>query len=73
MVEINIHDRISSNFTTLDVFVSTACHIARGGTLEVMNYGKLALHYHFIPIFAEGRPPSMARLFILILRIASKH
>jgi len=37
MVEINIHDRISSNFTTLDVFVSTACHIARGGTLEVIG------------------------------------
>jgi S-adenosylmethionine hydrolase len=37
LVEINIHDRISSNFTTLDVFVSTACHIARGGTLEVIG------------------------------------
>ncbi|WP_194852553.1 SAM hydrolase/SAM-dependent halogenase family protein [Nonlabens antarcticus] len=37
MVEINIHDRISSNFTTLDAFVSTACHIARGGTLEVIG------------------------------------
>ena len=37
MVEINIHDRISSNFTTLNVFVSTACHIARGGTLEVIG------------------------------------
>lgn len=37
MVEINIHDRISSNFTTLDVFVKTACHIARGGTLEVIG------------------------------------
>ncbi len=37
IVEINIHDRISSNFTTLDVFVKTACHIARGGTLEVIG------------------------------------
>jgi S-adenosylmethionine hydrolase len=37
MVQINIHDRISSNFTTLDVFVKTACHIARGGTLEVIG------------------------------------
>jgi len=37
LVEINIHDRISSNFTTLDAFVSTACHIARGGTLEVIG------------------------------------
>jgi S-adenosylmethionine hydrolase len=37
LVQINIHDRISSNFTTLDAFVSTACHIARGGTLEVIG------------------------------------
>ncbi|WP_124980639.1 SAM hydrolase/SAM-dependent halogenase family protein [Nonlabens xiamenensis] len=37
LVEINIHDRITSNFTTLDAFVSTACHIARGGTLEVIG------------------------------------
>lgn len=37
LVEINIHDRISSNFTTLNAFVSTACHIARGGTLEIIG------------------------------------
>lgn len=37
MVEINIHDRLGSNFTTLDVFVKTACHIARGGTLELIG------------------------------------
>ena len=37
MVEINIHDRIESNFTMLDAFVQTACHIARGGTLEVIG------------------------------------
>ncbi|MEN8817096.1 MAG: SAM-dependent chlorinase/fluorinase [Nonlabens sp.] len=37
LVEINIHDRISSNFTTLDAFVKTACHIARGGTLEIIG------------------------------------
>ena len=37
MVEINIHDRIDSNFTMLEVFVQTACHIARGGTLEVIG------------------------------------
>jgi len=39
IVEINIHDRIHSNFPVLDVFVKVACHIARGGTLEVI--GKL--------------------------------
>jgi S-adenosylmethionine hydrolase len=37
LVEINIHDRIDTNFTTLDAFVSTACHVARGGTLEVIG------------------------------------
>ncbi len=39
IVEINIHDRVESNFPVLDVFVKVACHIARGGTLEVI--GKL--------------------------------
>ena len=37
LVEINIHDHISSNFTVLDAFVKTACHIARGGTLEFIG------------------------------------
>jgi S-adenosylmethionine hydrolase len=39
IVEINIHDKIETNFPVLDVFVKAACHIARGGTLEVI--GKL--------------------------------
>ncbi|MBT8263264.1 MAG: SAM-dependent chlorinase/fluorinase [Bacteroidia bacterium] len=37
IVQINIHDRINSNFPVLDVFVKVACHIARGGTLEVIG------------------------------------
>ncbi len=37
IVQINIHDRITSNFTVMDAFVQTACHIARGGTLEVIG------------------------------------
>ena len=37
IVEINIHDKIQSNFPVLDVFVKVACHIARGGTLEVVG------------------------------------
>ncbi|HMB99697.1 MAG TPA: SAM-dependent chlorinase/fluorinase [Flavobacteriaceae bacterium] len=37
IVEINIHDKIHSNFPVLDVFVKVACHIARGGTLEVIG------------------------------------
>lgn len=37
IVEINIHDKIETSFPVLDVFVKTACHIARGGTLEVIG------------------------------------
>ncbi|MBQ4821631.1 SAM-dependent chlorinase/fluorinase [Aquimarina sp. MMG016] len=37
VVEINIHDAIVTNFPVLDVFVTVACHIARGGTLEVIG------------------------------------
>ena len=37
IVEINIHDRVSSNFPVLDVFVKVACHLARGGKLEVIG------------------------------------
>jgi len=37
IVEINIHDRVATSFPVLDVFVKVACHIARGGTLEVIG------------------------------------
>lgn len=37
IVEINIHDKIETSFPFLDVFVKVACHIARGGTLEVIG------------------------------------
>lgn len=37
IVEINIHDRLETSFPVLDVFVNVACHIARGGTLEVIG------------------------------------
>ena len=37
IVEINIHDKISTSFPVLDVFVKVAAHIARGGTLEVVG------------------------------------
>jgi len=36
IVEINIHDKISTSFPVLDVFVKVAAHIARG-TLEVIG------------------------------------
>lgn len=42
IVEINIHDKIHTSFPVLDVFVKVACHIARGGTLEVI--GKTIKH-----------------------------
>jgi S-adenosylmethionine hydrolase len=42
IVEINIHDKVVTNFPTLDVFAKVACHIARGGTLEVI--GKVIQH-----------------------------
>lgn len=37
IVEITIHNNIISSFNVLDVFVKVACHIARGGTLEVIG------------------------------------
>ena len=43
IVEINIHDRVSTSFPVLDVFVKVACHISRGGTLEVI--GKIISEY----------------------------
>jgi S-adenosylmethionine hydrolase len=37
MVAINIHDRLPSGATDLDVFVKVACHIAKGGLLNVIG------------------------------------
>ena len=37
IVEINIHDKTETSFPVLDIFVKVACHIARGGTLEVIG------------------------------------
>lgn len=37
MVEINIHNKVETNFPVLDVFVKVAGHLARGGTLEVVG------------------------------------
>ncbi|PKP24368.1 MAG: hypothetical protein CVU03_12685 [Bacteroidetes bacterium HGW-Bacteroidetes-2] len=37
IVKINIQDRVSGDFPVLEVFVKVACHIARGGTLEVIG------------------------------------
>ncbi|MDC6405743.1 MULTISPECIES: SAM hydrolase/SAM-dependent halogenase family protein [Maribacter] len=37
IVEINIPDSLHGSFPVLSVFVQVACHIARGGTLEVVG------------------------------------
>jgi S-adenosylmethionine hydrolase len=37
IVEINIHDRLHNDATDLDVFVKVACHIAKGGVLNVIG------------------------------------
>ncbi len=37
MVAINIHERLQSNASDMDVFVAVACHIARGGLLNVIG------------------------------------
>lgn len=37
IVEINIHDKVITNFPVLDIFVKVAGHVARGGTLEVIG------------------------------------
>src|SRR5690606_20135352 len=37
VVEIQIPNPVKSAFPVLDVFVQVACHIARGGTLEVVG------------------------------------
>lgn len=37
IVEINIHNKVETNFPVLNEFVVVACHLARGGTLEVIG------------------------------------
>lgn len=37
LVAINIHDRLPNDATDLDVFVKVACHIAKGGLLNVIG------------------------------------
>lgn len=37
IVAINIHDRFPAEFSDLDVFVKVACHIAKGGLLNVIG------------------------------------
>ncbi len=37
IVQINIHDRLHENATIMDVFVTVACHLAKGGSMNVIG------------------------------------
>jgi S-adenosylmethionine hydrolase len=37
MVEINIHDRLHESTSAMDVFVKVACHLSKGGSLNVIG------------------------------------
>ena len=52
IVEINIYNDLDTIFPSMDVFVKVACHIARGGTLEVVGkpIAELKSLKTFIPI-----------------------
>jgi len=55
VVQINIPDRIQGSFPVMSVFVQVACHIARGGTLEVVGkpFADLKLLREFSPRISE--------------------
>lgn len=57
IVEINIHDKLQTNFPVLDVFVKVACHLARGGTLEVIGKNIQEIKYlkQFEPIINSDK------------------
>ena len=57
IVEINIHDNLISNFSVLDVFVKVACHILRGGKLEVIgkNIDKIKSVKNLTPFINETK------------------
>ncbi|MDO1514361.1 SAM-dependent chlorinase/fluorinase [Maribacter confluentis] len=44
VVEINLPDSIAYSFPVLNVFIQVACHIARGGTLEIVGKPFDGLH-----------------------------
>lgn len=52
MVAINLHNHLGNNVTTTDVFIKAACHIARGGTLELIGDVITQLK-EIIPILAK--------------------
>ena len=57
IVEINIHDKIQTSFPVLDVFAKVACHVARGGTLEVIGKSITSIKpiKHIVPFVNEDK------------------
>ena len=37
IVKINIHDRLHENATAMDVFITVACHLSKGGSMNVIG------------------------------------
>lgn len=56
VIEINIPNPENGSFPVLDVFVKVACHVARGGTLEVVgkSFNKLKDIREFAPRIIEN-------------------
>ncbi len=54
--EINLPDQTISSFPVRDIFVKVACHLARGGTLEVVGkpFNRLKDLRHFEPRITNG-------------------
>jgi len=52
MVEITINDRVDDTMAAIEVFIKTACHIARGGKLELIGKPISELK-EVIPILAK--------------------
>lgn len=57
MVAINIHDRLHADATDLDVFVTVACHLAKGGLLNVIGKEIQAIKQitELQPVVASGK------------------
>jgi len=55
IVEITIHDRVESHFTVLGAFVKVACHLARGGSMDVIGktIDKIKINKHIAPSVSE--------------------
>ncbi len=56
VVELNIPNPLHGSFPVMDVFVQVACHIARGGTLEVVGkpFGQLKDLREFAPSVTDN-------------------